>query len=130
MVASSNTNAWQQIDFIDKPNHRHIDRRLRTAHRGHGAEAFGREQDAVAYAGVYRIHGDYGVPAIAAIQVEWLDQQQFAADVTGMFLRRPRRTVGWSLSRAVGLSSKEDSHFPARRREFRCATTSRRAPSS
>jgi hypothetical protein len=72
---------------VDKADHRHIDRRLRPADTGHGAEAFGNQQHAVAGAGVDGVHRYYGFAAIGTIQIQRLDHEQLAAFVTRMLLR-------------------------------------------
>src|SRR5260370_41694301 len=76
----------RKFDVVDKADHGHIDRRLRPADTGHGAEALGDQQHAVARAGVHRIHGHHGVAAIRTIQIQRLDHEQLAAFMTRMLL--------------------------------------------
>jgi len=59
---------------------------LRPSHSRHGAEALGRQQDLIAHPGVHRIQGHYGLPAVAAVEIERLHQEQLPAFVARMLL--------------------------------------------
>jgi len=60
---------------------------LRPAHRGHCRKSIGGQEHAVADACRHGIHGNYRVAAIAAIQVQRLNQQQLLPFMAGVLLR-------------------------------------------
>jgi len=71
---------------INVGDHGHVDRRVRPSDTGHGREAFAGEQDFIADACIHGIERYHGIAAIAAIEVERLDQQHLAAFVAGVLL--------------------------------------------
>src|SRR5579862_423065 len=71
---------------INYPDYGHIDWGLGTAHGSHGAPALGDHQHAVAHTGVYRIQGQQNVTSVAAVEVQGLDNKNFAPLMAGSFL--------------------------------------------
>src|ERR1019366_5771935 len=95
-------NAGQKFNLIDKTNDSHVDwRPKRAAHGGHGGETVGHDQHAVAYPGIHRVQRHNGVTAIRAVQVQRLNQQDFASLVAGVLLggrhvsRHARDQLDW-----------------------------------
>jgi len=77
-----------QIDFIDHPDHGGIDGRIGAADGSHCGEAFGGEEDAFADARIHGVKRKDWIAAIGAIEVERLDDENFAPFVRGGLLRR------------------------------------------
>ena len=92
---------------------------MRPADAGHGAESFGDQQHAVALARVHGIHGNYGVAAIGAIQIERLNQEQLATLVTGMLLGRDHFTDNARDEHGSEVDRIDDPHDGAVGRDFR-----------
>src|SRR5437016_9155277 len=80
--------AVDQIHGINDADNGHINRRVGPADGGHGGEAFGDDQNAVADARVHSVEREDHLAAVGAVEVERLDDENLAPLMRGRFLRR------------------------------------------
>jgi hypothetical protein len=76
---SSRRSSRKEVNAVDNPDHRHVNRWFRASHRSHGAESFGDQQHAIAQARIHGVESDHCVSAIRSVQIQRLDEQGFAA---------------------------------------------------
>jgi hypothetical protein len=77
-----------QIDRIDHADDGGVDGRVGTADGGHGGEAFGGKQNAVADARVHGVEGEDGIAAVGSVEMKRLDDKDLAPFVGRDLLRR------------------------------------------
>jgi hypothetical protein len=76
-----------EIHRVNHADYRGVDRRVRAADCGHRRESFRGEQDALADARADGVERQYGFAAIAAIEIERLNDEDLAAFMRRDFLR-------------------------------------------